>query len=79
LNLWQAWGIAFGFLVLALFLVGFPGCSSNPDPCSAKDAEMVAKAAECRLRVDQDCKGIPDSECDVIRECDAWADARCGR
>lgn len=39
---------------------------------------MVAKAAECRWRVETECADLLDSDCPVIKECDEWGEKRCG-
>lgn len=56
----------------------FCGCASQPAPCSAGDAVMAAKALECRSHAKAECAGMPDNECPVVAECDAWVEARCG-
>lgn len=49
-----------------------------PPTCSPDDAAMAAHAVECRIRVKNECKGVPNDECPVIKECDRWGESRCG-
>lgn len=67
-------------LALVFFLVmsTLDACSKPLVPCSPNDTVMAAHAAECRARVEAECVGVPDSECPVIADCDAWGEARCG-
>jgi hypothetical protein len=65
-------------LILALTCAcALASCSTTPPPCSPSNPEMVAKATECRVRVQAECKGVPDSECPAVAECDHWGEARC--
>lgn len=49
---------------------------ARAEPCN--EADMAVFAAQCRARVELECKDVPDSECPAIDECDAEVDKRCG-
>jgi hypothetical protein len=69
------------FLVLSVVLACFAGvfgACAPMAPCSPTDTVMLAKAAECRARVQAECADVLDSDCPVIRECDEWGEKRCG-
>jgi hypothetical protein len=67
-------------LLAAVFLTlwGVWGCSPKTEPCSENDTVMILHAAECRQRVETECRDLPDNQCPAVRECDAWGRARCG-
>lgn len=66
-----------GLIWITLIFLACSG-SGGPKPCSSEDAVMIAKAAECRARVNTECADLLDSACPVIAECDKWAEDRCG-
>ena len=65
-------------VVVPCLVLGLAACPAQETPCSPSDAVMAAHALECAARVREECADVLDSECPVIKECDAWGDARCG-
>jgi hypothetical protein len=65
-------------LVVSVCVLGLAACPAQQTPCTPSDAVMAEHALECAARVRLECKGIPDNECPVVAECDAWGEARCG-
>lgn len=67
--------------VLAALCLGCATASgaSVAGPCG--DAALAGIVTECRARKVVECKGIPDEQCPLIKECDARIDAweECGR
>ncbi len=68
---------ALGLLLGAMTLAGSSqSCAPRQDPCN--EADMAVLVAQCRARVELECKDLPDTECPAINECDAAVDSRCG-
>ncbi len=67
-----------GLAVLGLVLTSCGLLATPAEPCSSKDAQMAAKAADCVARVGAACKGIPlDEPCPFEEECRAYSAERC--
>jgi len=62
-----------GALVVALVAAS---CLTQGTPCTPADTVMAAHGLECAARV-RACKGEPTCRAAVIKECDAWGEARC--
>jgi hypothetical protein len=64
--------------LILLAIVLLASCTPSIPPCDVRNPEMIAKAAECKLRVLRECANIPDAECPAVADCDRWGEERCG-
>ncbi len=67
--------------LLAIICLGCAATSGSTVAGPCGDAALAGIVTECRARKVVECKGIPDSECPLIKECDARIDdwGACGR
>jgi len=63
-------------LLLALGALSQHACRPSQDPCN--ETNLAVLVAQCRARVELECREVADDDCPAIKECDAAVDSRCG-
>lgn len=65
-------------LTFCLVAIGCSGCGAAPLKPPCDEATALQMGAVCAFRVQTECldHGVPENECEAVRECDEKADAR---